>query len=111
VVACPVPPDHLAISEPADTVLLPLLSEQSVGTTWHFPCLWTRAVCWADQVLPGSTWNSWCLDRACLLHVRTVHSGKYWNCMTAVKIPELPHKDCGQDEDLLMTEVNHLATL
>jgi len=31
--------------------------------------------------------------------------------MTAVKIPELPHKDCGQDEDLLMTEVNHLATL
>ena len=29
-----------------------LLAELSVGTTWHFPCLSTRAVSWADQALP-----------------------------------------------------------
>jgi len=40
-----------------------------------------------------------------------VHSGKYWNCVVAVKIPELPHMDCGRDGNLLMPEVNHLATL
>jgi len=31
--------------------------------------------------------------------------------MVAVKIPELPHTSCGQDGNLLMPEVNHLATL
>ena len=31
--------------------------------------------------------------------------------MVAVKIPELPHMDCGQDGNLLMTKVSHLVTL
>ena len=31
--------------------------------------------------------------------------------MVAVKTPELPHADCGQDGNLQMPEVSHLTTL
>jgi len=78
--------------------------------TCHF-CLCSSAVSWADQALADHTWNSCGLDRTCLVNVRTVHSGKYWNCMVAVKIPELPHTSCGQDGNLLMPKINHLTTL
>jgi len=63
-------------------------------------------VSWADQALPDCIWNS-----CCLVNVRTVHSGKYWNGMVALKMSELPHMDCSQDGNLLMTTVNHLETL
>jgi len=31
--------------------------------------------------------------------------------MVTAKIPVLPHTDCDQDGNLLMTKVNHLASL
>jgi len=70
-------PSHLAIPEPVNTAVLLALQEQLAGvhwirTTWHFPCLCTRAVSWADQALPDRTWNSWCLE----LHL----PGRYQNC-------------------------------
>jgi len=102
---------HLAVSEPADVVFLPVLQEQRAGTTWHSPCLCTRAVSWANQALPDRTWNSCCLGHTSLIKVRTTHSGNYWNCMVAAEIPELPHMDCVQGGNLLMPKVNHLMTL
>jgi len=76
------------------------------ATTWHFPCLGMRAASWADGAFPDHTGSSCCLGGG-----RAVRSGERWDCMGAVKIPELPHMDCGQDGNLLIPEVNHLVTL
>ena len=76
-----------------------------MGRPGTFPALSKRAVSCAGQAPPA------CLDHTLLVNVRTVCSGKYWNCMVAVKTPELPHTDCGQDGNLLMLRVNHLETL
>ena len=35
---------------------------QWIGTTWHFPCLCTRAVSWAHWAPPYRTWNHGCLE-------------------------------------------------
>jgi len=92
----------LVISEPADIVFFPALQAQRAGpTTRHFPCLCTGAASWRDQALPGRTRNSGCPDQ----HGRTAQSGKYGNCLAALKMPGLPPTDCGRDGNSPMPEV------
>jgi len=100
-----------AIAEPANTVLSPVPHEQGAGTAWHFPCPCPRAGSWEGQAIPDCAGNSGCGFCTCLVNVRTAPSGKHWNCVLAVEIPELPRMDCVQDGNLLMPKVNHLATL